>query len=71
MDSFSQMSEDGILRYLPWNRIVSVRHEQTHGRTTKEWKPNKSGLISEKVIRETPVQETSTLFKLDSMLALL
>jgi hypothetical protein len=69
VDAFAQMSEDGPLRYLPWNRIVSLRHEQTHGRTTKEWKPNKSGQITEKVTRETPAQETSTLFKLDSMLA--
>ena len=66
---FSQMAEDGILKYLPWNRVVSLRHEQSHGRMAKEWRPNKQGVISEKMIRETPAQESSTMFRLDAMMS--
>ena len=31
IDSFNQMSEDGVLKYVPWNRCVSARLESLEG----------------------------------------
>ncbi len=30
IDLFSQMADDGVLKYVSWGRVVSSRHEQLH-----------------------------------------
>ena len=57
VDAFTQMADVSNLKFYPWNKIVSARFEAVEGKTSRGWKPNKNGVISERVISEGATQE--------------
>ncbi len=70
VDAFTQMADDGQLRYVPWNKIISAKLESMEGKVYREWKPNRQGVISERVAKEAPTEDIGhDLMKLDYVLA--
>ena len=66
VDAFAQMAEDGSLKYLPWQKIVSSKQEAVEGKTSREWKPNKNGIVAERIVKEAPTQDVGhDLMKLE------
>jgi hypothetical protein len=69
IEFYVQNSDEGCLRYLPWNKTVSRRFELLHGRTSKQWGVNAAGFVSLRTEQEVPSQECSTLHALGQVLA--
>ena len=57
VNAFVQMGDDGYLQYLPWHKTISAKLEAAEGKVYREWKPNKQGVISERLSKELPTQE--------------
>ena len=59
VDRFSQMADDGILKYLPWSKSISTKWEEDHSRTVMDWTPNKLGQVVERRLNEVADQDVS------------
>jgi hypothetical protein len=69
IDAFTQMADDNHLRFYPWNKTVSAKFEAVEGKTSREWKPNKIGIISERIVSEGATQEIGhDLLKLEHVM---
>lgn len=66
VNAFVQMGDDGYLQYLPWHKTISAKLEAAEGKVFREWRPNKQGVISERLSKELPTQDVGQdLLKLE------
>ena len=72
VDFFNACAEEGVLKYMPWQRIVSLKFaskEASRQIASKEWKPNKGGVVTERTVEQPTSQEVGLdLYRLEHVL---
>lgn len=59
VDTFSQMGDDGVLKYQPWAKTTSAKWESTMAKLAKDWAPNAAGQVKERWHTTIPDQHIS------------
>ena len=72
VDFYNGCAEEGILKFLPWQRIVSLKFstkEASRQTSSKEWKPNKGGVVTERTVDQPSIQEVGhDLYRLEHVM---